>query len=57
MYCGIYKWYPNILKKTLQKHGKYLRIVLQIPRENKLFIKPKSKFCLKEVKFLGDVMS
>ena len=50
----------NILvySKDAQEHEHHLRIVLQIPREKKLFAKlSKCDFLLKEVLFLGHIIS
>ncbi|XP_028763323.1 uncharacterized protein LOC114721630 [Neltuma alba] len=47
-----------IYSKSEEEHRKHLRIVLQILRENKLYAKlSKCEFWLKEVKFLGHVVS
>ena len=47
-----------VYSKDAQEHEHHLRIVLQILRENQLFAKlSKCDFCLKEVSFLGHIVS
>ena len=47
-----------VYSKDTQEYEQHLRIVLQILREKKLFSKlSKCDFCLKEVSFLGHIMS
>ncbi|KAL8120168.1 hypothetical protein AgCh_017344 [Apium graveolens] len=47
-----------IYSKTEEEHGEHLRIVLEILRREKLYAKfSKCKFWLKEVRFLGHVIS
>src|SRR5436190_1877398 len=47
-----------IYSKTEEEHAKHLWIALQVLRDNKLYAKYfKCEFCMKEVKFLGHVMS
>ena len=47
-----------VYSKDAQEHEQHLRIVLQILREKQLFEKfSKCDFCLKEVPFLGHIVS
>jgi hypothetical protein len=47
-----------ILSKNEEEHDEYLRLVLQKLRENQLYAKlNKCKFWLKEVSFLGHIIS
>ena len=47
-----------VYSKNAQEHKQHLRIVLKILREKKLFAKlSKCDFCLKEVSFLGHILS
>ena len=47
-----------IYSKTEEEHAKHLRIALQVLRNNKLYAKySKCEFWMKEVKFLGHVVS
>ena len=47
-----------IYSKTEREHAEHLRLVLQILREKKLYAKlSKCEFWIKEVKFLGHVVS
>ncbi|KAL0537606.1 hypothetical protein IC582_026589 [Cucumis melo] len=47
-----------IYSKTEAEHEEHLRIVLQILRDNKLYAKfSKCEFCLKQMSFLGHVVS
>src|SRR4051812_26352349 len=47
-----------IYSKTEEEHAKHLRIALQVLRDNKLYAKySKCEFWMKEVKFLGHVVS
>ncbi len=47
-----------VYSRNKEEHDKHLRIVLQTLRENQLYAKlSKSEFCLKEVTFLGHVIS
>ena len=47
-----------VYSRTKEEHAEHLRLVLQILREKKLYAKlSKCEFWIKEVKFLGHVVS
>ncbi|XP_061344588.1 uncharacterized mitochondrial protein AtMg00860-like [Gastrolobium bilobum] len=47
-----------IYSKNEEKHDEHLRIMLQVPKEKKLYANPsKCEFWLNSVKFLGHVIS
>jgi hypothetical protein len=47
-----------IFSKNEEEHDEHLRLVLQKLRENQLYAKlSKCEFCLKEVSFLGHIIS
>ena len=57
-YTGVF--FDNIIiySKTLQEHKQHLRVVFEVLSENKLKInQKKSKFSLKEVQYLGHIIS
>ena len=47
-----------VCSKSKEEHAEHLRIVLQVLRENKLFVKlSKYEFWLDKISFLGHIMS